>query len=146
MSVSLHRLPFVRFRRSVALVIAVPVSLAAAWAITTVQGSFAIGATIAAAGFIVSFMADGKLLQADLAQRSRVRQLLALQAVSAIIASAIIIYAWSGAATLVCLSGCSDAKIAEVGNEAMGSAAILGVAAGLLFLAPSLSVWRQGRR
>lgn len=145
MIVSFGRLPFIQFRRIVALVVAMPTSFIAIWTMVTIRGSFAAVAAITAGGLIVSFIVDGQLLHIDLAQRSRVRRLLVLQAVSATVASGIIIYVWSGATTLVCLSGCTEARIAQVKAEALGIALILSIIAGLLFLAPSLSVWRRVR-
>lgn len=76
---------------------------------------------------------------------SRVQRLLAVQAIGATIASAIIIYIWLDASTLVCLDSCSKARVAQVNLEAVGFAAILSVIAGLVFLAPSWSVRRRIR-
>jgi hypothetical protein len=145
MSKPSNQLPFVRLRRIATLMAATPMSLIAIWTTVTIQGSFAVAAVIAVVGFIVSFIVDGRLLYADLTLHTRIRQLLMLQGISVTVASAIIIYVWSGAATLVCLSGCSEARIAQVDAEALGFAVILSVIAGLLFLAPSLSVWRRVR-
>jgi hypothetical protein len=145
MSSQLNRLPFIQARRIAALVFVVPMILITIWAALTIHGSFALVAAIAAGGFIGSFVIDGFLLHANLADRLRLIRLLTTQAFSAAIASAVIIYAWSSATTFVCLSGCSDARIVQVNSEALGSAGILSLIAILLFLAPSLSLLRHLR-
>jgi hypothetical protein len=142
MSIAPRQLIFIRIRRSVTLIAATITSVIALWTVVVDQGGFAMLAVTAAAGFIISFMIDGKLLGMDWKLKPEVRLSLVVQAVSVSVASAIIIYVWSAAVALDCLDGCNQA---QVDADMARTAIVLAAVAGLLFLAPSLSVLYRGR-